>query len=247
MFCKQAGIIHHTTPPYWAQANGKVESQNRSINKTIKIAVLKNLDYKKELFDYLLMYHATPHSVTVVSPAELIVNRKLKDKLPSLKNCVEVPEIRDRDSYQKALSTERSSAIPHKGVEIGDEVLIKRPFTLQKADSKFEENTGVTTAVNGPIVSIQTLTRTMSIKRHKNQIEAFERSVADSPTTSFQAAEASAPLEKIAEKQSPSVEAVRPSRVKLEPSWQKYFVMSLKKFFLQSCIYLLVIFFDVAS
>lgn len=75
-------------------------------------------------------------------------------------------------------------------------------------------------------MSIQTPTRTTSIKRHKNQIEAFERNVANSPTTIFQAAEASAPLEEIAEKQSPSVEAVRPSRVKLEPSWQKDFVMS---------------------
>ncbi|KAK7580554.1 hypothetical protein V9T40_001183 [Parthenolecanium corni] len=75
-------------------------------------------------------------------------------------------------------------------------------------------------------VECKTPTRTTSIKRHKNQIEAFERNVANSPTTIFQAAEASAPLEEIAEKQSPSVEAVRPSRVKLEPSWQKDFVMS---------------------
>lgn len=69
-----------------------------------------------------------------LGPAELMLSRNLKDKLPSLEDCVEVPEIRDRDSNQKALSTERSWAIPHKAVEIGDEVLIKRPFTLQKAD-----------------------------------------------------------------------------------------------------------------
>ncbi|XP_044766669.1 uncharacterized protein K02A2.6-like [Coccinella septempunctata] len=132
-FCKELGIIHYTTPPYWAQANGDVERQNRSINKIIKIAILKDKNYKRELNNYLLMYHSTPHSVT--------------NKIPTMRERIEVPGVRERDAYQKAMSSERHKydSVPDKAFEVGDEVLAKRPFSHLKSDSKFEGDTGTVT------------------------------------------------------------------------------------------------------
>lgn len=48
------------------------------------------------------MYHATAHSVTRKSPAELIFNRKLRDKLSSLKERDEQLEVSDKDAQKRA-------------------------------------------------------------------------------------------------------------------------------------------------
>lgn len=224
-FCKQLGIVHYTTPPYWAQANGEVERQNRSINKIIKIAVLKNEDYKKELRDYLLMYHSTPHSVTGVSPAELMFNRKLRDKIPTMKERIEVPGVRERDAFNKALSTERlrSDSVPDKSIEVGDEVLIKRPFNLQKSDSKFEGDTGIVTSVNGPMVSINTPSR--SLKRHKNQVELYDRRPEVPEEQTEKTKEDQLPTATKGE-DTPVTVSPRPVRIKQKPMWQKDFVLT---------------------
>lgn len=50
--------------PYWPQANGEVERQNRSILKRSKIAYAEKKDWRDELLTFLLMYRTTPHLVT---------------------------------------------------------------------------------------------------------------------------------------------------------------------------------------
>ena len=37
-YCKQHGIMHHKVTAKWAQANGEVERQNRSLLKRLQIA-----------------------------------------------------------------------------------------------------------------------------------------------------------------------------------------------------------------
>lgn len=181
-FCDVHGIIHHTTPPCWAQANGEVERQNRSLQKVLQVAKIEKIELKKALFDYLLMYRATPHSVTGKSPAELMFNRKIRDKLPTLKERVEDTSVRDADSYEKAKSLLRArNAVSEKDIVVGDEVLVQRPFSKDKGDSKFESETGTVTAVNGPEVVVKTPTR--SVRRHKNQIERYNRRADDAVST----------------------------------------------------------------
>lgn len=57
---------------------------------------------------------------------------------------------------------------------MGDEVMIKRPFTKSKSDTKFEELTGTVTDVNHSKVKVSTPTRGV-IERHKNQVEKYTR------------------------------------------------------------------------
>ncbi|XP_044766455.1 uncharacterized protein K02A2.6-like [Coccinella septempunctata] len=220
-FCKELGIIHYTTPPYWAQANGEVERQNRSINKIIKIAMLKDKNYKRELNNYLLMYHSTPHSVTGISPAELMFNRKLRDNIPTMRERIEVPGVRERDAYQKALSSERLKydSVPDKAFEVGDEVLVKRPFSHLKSDSKFEGDTGTVTSVDGPLVSVNTPTR--SIQRHKNQVEWYDHR----PTEKLREDTLPEAI-KSGEGSPPAAVSSRPVRNKQKPVWQKDYDLS---------------------
>jgi transposase InsO family protein len=48
-YLKQNGIGHRKTTPYWPQANGEVERQNRSLLKAMKIAKSQGNDWRQEI------------------------------------------------------------------------------------------------------------------------------------------------------------------------------------------------------
>lgn len=123
----------------WPQANGEIERQNRSILKRIRIAQAERRDWKEDLQTYLLMYRSTPHSVTGVSPAQLLFGREIRTKLPTLQeHNISDTEIRDRDHERKGkgkiYSDNRRNA-KESDVNVGDFVLLK-----QKREDKFSTN-----------------------------------------------------------------------------------------------------------
>lgn len=127
-FYEEFGIKCQFTPPHWPQANGAVERFNRSLKKRIQIAVTNNLDWKPEIFDYLLMYNATKHSVTKNSPSDLM-GRQIRDKIPSL-NYGGQPnfELRDRDEEFKRKNKEYADNNRHakySDIQVGDSVLMR--------------------------------------------------------------------------------------------------------------------------
>ena len=75
-FCRECNITLYNTFPYWPQQNGEVERQNREILKRLKISRLEKQDLKESLWNYLMMYNKTPHSVTGKTPAELFFGRQ---------------------------------------------------------------------------------------------------------------------------------------------------------------------------
>ena len=75
-------IDHKKGIPYWPQSDGEVERLNKTLLKAIRIAELEGKDWKRGLQDFLFQYRNTPHTVTSLSPAELLMGRKLRDKLP---------------------------------------------------------------------------------------------------------------------------------------------------------------------
>lgn len=116
--------------PYWPQANGEVERQNRSILKRSKIAYAEKKDWRDELLTFLLMYRTTPHSVTGVSPAELLFNRKLRTKIPEINGNSKFieAEVREQDMWLKEKGKQYCDKT-NRGKECklrqGDRVLIK--------------------------------------------------------------------------------------------------------------------------
>lgn len=115
------------------------------------------------------MYRATPHTVSDVSPAELLFGHRIRDKLPSIRDQEVRQEVRDRDAEMKVKGIR--AGVPHKDVTVGEEVLIKQPGTILTG-ARFENDTGIVKEVKGPVVTVQTPSRTI---RHKNQIESFKQ------------------------------------------------------------------------
>ena len=79
-FLNSCGIKHRLITPYWPAANATVERINKTLAKAIKAAHAEGLNWKQELSKFLMMYRATPHLSTGISPAELFLGRTSKDK-----------------------------------------------------------------------------------------------------------------------------------------------------------------------
>ena len=134
-FLREYNIHWRSTTPLWPQANGEVERQNRSLLKSLKIAQLSKKDHRAELRRFLLAYRSTPHTVTGVSPAELMTGRVMRTKLPSIDSSalegregrkVSDEHVSDRQSLSQLKSTERvNSGRTESDIEVGDRVLLK--------------------------------------------------------------------------------------------------------------------------
>lgn len=142
-FCKQSGIHLNHSSPYWPQANGEVERQNRSLLKRMKIANALYDDWKAELDQYLQLYNNTPHTITGMAPSELLQNRKVRTKLPQVGDLETVPpssEFRDRDFERKMLGKEREDErrkAKMSNIGIGDTVLMKNLLPTNKLSTNF--------------------------------------------------------------------------------------------------------------
>ena len=83
-FLEYLVIDHKKGIPYWPQSDSEVERFNKTLLKIIRVAQLQGKNWKEEVEDFLFHYRSTPHTVTSVSPAEVRMGRKLKDKLPQV-------------------------------------------------------------------------------------------------------------------------------------------------------------------
>ena len=83
-YLKTLGITYEPYKPRWPQENGEVERFNRSLGKASHTAFTEGKVWKQELYRFLLQYCTTPHSTTKVAPCELMFNRSVRGKLPSL-------------------------------------------------------------------------------------------------------------------------------------------------------------------
>ena len=102
-FLEEHGIEHRTSTPYWPQANGEVERQNRTLLKTLKIAHAQKLNIHHELNKFLIAYRSTPHCITGETPAKLLFGREIRTKLPDIQaTSSNIEDVRDRD-YQLKL------------------------------------------------------------------------------------------------------------------------------------------------
>lgn len=140
-FIYENQIQHKRTTPLWPQANGEVERQNRSLMKRIRIAHSEKKNWKEELETYLMMYRSVPHSVTGISPAELMFGRKIRTKIPQVCDFhIDDFVVRDRDSelkekgrvYSDIKRGSTKSDILH-----GDKVLVKQTQNRDKMTPTF--------------------------------------------------------------------------------------------------------------
>ena len=137
-YVKALGIVHEPVSPYWPQANGEVERFNQPLETAIQAAVVEGKVWRQELNTFLLQYRSTPHCTTKVAPSELMFNRKIRGKLPSLEKKLVVnrhKEARENETksqaYHKSYADNRRNA-KESSIKVGDTVLVK-----QKRQNKF--------------------------------------------------------------------------------------------------------------
>ena len=115
-FLDYLGIVHLKGIPYWPQSNGQVERCNETLLKIIRIATLEGKDWERVLQNFLFQYRTTPHTVSGLSPAELLMGRRLKDKLPR----VTIPSERITEAHWQQLLRERDARGKRRQKEYAD-------------------------------------------------------------------------------------------------------------------------------
>jgi hypothetical protein len=90
-FAEEYGFRHHTTSPYFPQANGEAE---RAVQTSKKILKQKDSDVA------MLNYNTTPHAATGVSPSVALMGRQLRSKIPVLQRNLQPVGVNDREIRQ---------------------------------------------------------------------------------------------------------------------------------------------------
>jgi transposase InsO family protein len=175
VFFEEHGIRHRRVTPRWAQANGEVERQNRSMLKSMKIAQSQGKNWRSELLIYLGAYRSTPHSTTGVAPAELLFGRKIRTKLPELQRYeVNDEEVRDRDLYKKVKSSGQMDVKRRAekcDLELGDQVLVKAD-KQDKLSTNFKPVPYEVVQRNGNMVVIESPQK-VRYKRNITEVKRF--------------------------------------------------------------------------
>uniref|UniRef100_A0A8C4ST07 Integrase catalytic domain-containing protein n=1 Tax=Erpetoichthys calabaricus TaxID=27687 RepID=A0A8C4ST07_ERPCA len=124
-FAKEFDFLHITSSPHHAQGNGHAE-------RGVQIA--KKILQQKDPLLALMSYRATPCITTGVSPAELLMGRKIKTTLPLLETLLQpqwpnLEDVRRKDSMEKQKQAfyfnRHNGARPLPSLRSGDAVLTK--------------------------------------------------------------------------------------------------------------------------
>ena len=94
IFMKKNGIKHVRTPPYHPASNGLAERAVQTLKDSLK--KLKKGSLETRLSRFLFKYRNTPHTITGLTPAEVIFGRRLHIHLDNLK-----PDLERRAYYKQ--------------------------------------------------------------------------------------------------------------------------------------------------
>ena len=75
------GIKHHPVTPLWPHPNGEAKGFMKPLERPLKH---QNRNWRKKVYEFLLAYRNTPHTVTGKSPATLLFNRQLRTTITSV-------------------------------------------------------------------------------------------------------------------------------------------------------------------
>ncbi|XP_055525193.1 uncharacterized protein K02A2.6-like [Wyeomyia smithii] len=188
-FCVDYNIQLVHTIPYWPQMNGQVERQNRSILKRLQIAQELGKDWRKELREYLLVYHATNHSTTGEAPSKLMLGRRIKTRLPQVPGYVDDEAVRDFDGLQKEKGREyadKRRRAEFSDIREGDRVFIKRMMKSHKLEANFSSEEFVVMKKTGSDVVVRSQLSGKEFRRNDTHLKKIPSGHIDSQHTTLQ-------------------------------------------------------------
>ena len=84
-FLRSNGIMHKVTAPYHPSTNGQAERYIQTIKRSLCGQLKDGVSLQEGLQTFLLQYRKTPHPVTGVSPAELMLGRPIRSRIDLVK------------------------------------------------------------------------------------------------------------------------------------------------------------------
>ena len=159
---KQHGIRHVRTAPYHSSSNGLVERAVQTFKTAMKKSGGKGESMETRLTNFLFQYRITPHSSTGVSPAELLMGRRLWSHLSQLH-----PELEERvKNAQTRQKRDHDKSVKQRMFTVGDNVLVRHfgsgPTWLL----------GTITRMRGPVSVQVQLKDGRSVHRHFDHVHS---------------------------------------------------------------------------
>ena len=124
------GIKHTTCTPLWPQGNADTEAFMKPLGKFLRAAQVEHRPWQQQLSKFLLNYRQTPHSVTKIPPAQLLFNRNIQGKLPTIKSKLAVNRHKEAKHNQKQhrheakLYADARCQAHSSDIKVGDLVLV---------------------------------------------------------------------------------------------------------------------------
>lgn len=144
-WCSESDIKLDFSVPLWPQHNGQVENAMKFINKTLRIARINKENWKASLEKAIGFYNnLRVHTVTGVTPAEMMFGRKLRETMPliNVDMTCDVEEIRDVDIIEKWKSKE--TADKRRNAKVSDIQIGDTVFMRSKGDDKLSARFDIT-------------------------------------------------------------------------------------------------------
>lgn len=181
-FSRDFDFRHVTSSPHHAQGNGHAERGVQSAKRILK---------QKDPLLALMCFRATPCTTTGVSPAELLMGRKIKTTLPILEANLQpkwpdLDTVRERDSTEKELQAlyynRRHGARPLPALRPGD--IVSTKLDHEKGWTTPAVVSGACSTPRSYIINTQKGTVLRRNRRHLRVAPAPQPVQTTSPTTS---------------------------------------------------------------
>ena len=164
-FCLENGIRHSFSAPYHPATNGEAERFVQTFKRAMKCRNAQPGNVAVELCKFLFAYRNTPHSSTGVSPASLLVGRRLRCKLDLLK-----PSESEEPPQDECELLDKSEM---RQLKVEDKVMVRMYGSAKWSEGRVVEKLGClhyNVEVDGRIV-----------KRHVDQLRLYEGEMRKTP------------------------------------------------------------------
>ena len=181
-YAREKGFELNPCTPEHPRANGIVERFMGVLVKTVHAAIAAGKDVPTEIQRRLLNYRNTPHPSTGKTPSEMIMLRRTKTKIPSLRKVTEPDihrEAKQRDGETRAARKhvfDKKHRVREQIIQPGDQVLIKQqkttvkpPFDPSPYDVTEVKGSQVT-ARRGDKVRVRNMAKVKLIKRRPEHL-----------------------------------------------------------------------------